>query len=263
MAYLTLTPEKIAQFLSLLAECGNVTRAADEAGLSRVYLYQMRRDDEAFAAEWETAADIGAKRLEDEELELIKSSDYFKAQACEHFKKLGKKSFSVTRSNAVNALDDAETVLNETEVKLDFIFFDMPGTIKSEGVMKTLSQMDYIFVPVSADRFVVESAMSFMQLFHDNFLTQGWSVTKKLAFFWTMVDKRERTSLYDVYEGMFKSLDYSVLNTRLPDSKRFRRELSENRKAVFRSTIFPSDPNLLRGSGIKELSDEICEIIKT
>jgi hypothetical protein len=49
--------------------------------------------------------------------------------------------------------------------------------------------MDYIFVPVSADRFVVESAMSFMQLFHDNFLTQGWSVTKKLAFFWTMVDK--------------------------------------------------------------------------
>lgn len=201
--------------------------------------------------------------LRAEELELIKSSDYFKAQACEHFKKLGKKSFSVTRSNAVNALDDAETVLNETEVKLDFIFFDMPGTIKSEGVMKTLSQMDYIFVPVSADRFVVESAMSFMQLFHDNFLTQGWSVTKKLAFFWTMVDKRERTSLYEVYEGMFKSLDYSVLNTRLPDSKRFRRELSENRKAVFRSTIFPSDPNLLRGSGIKELSDEICEIIKT
>lgn len=42
--------------------------------------------------------------LRDEELELIKSSDYFKAQACEHFKKLGKKSFSVTRSNAVNAL---------------------------------------------------------------------------------------------------------------------------------------------------------------
>gem|GEM_PF-29879 len=163
----------------------------------------------------------------------------------------------------VMLMGEDNKVPTETEVKLDFIFFDMPGTIKSEGVMKTLSQMDYIFVPVSADRFVVESAMSFMQLFHDNFLTQGWSVTKKLAFFWTMVDKRERTSLYDVYEGMFNSLDYSVLNTRLPDSKRFRRELSENRKAVFRSTIFPSDPNLLRGSGIKELSDEICEIIKT
>lgn len=171
--------------------------------------------------------------LRDEELELIKSSDYFKAQACEHFKKLGKKSFSVTRSNAVNALDDAETVLNETEVKLDFIFFDMPGTIKSEGVMKTLSQMDYIFVPVSADRFVVESAMSFMQLFHDNFLTQGWSVTKKLAFFWTMVDKRERTSLYDVYEGMlslstirFSTHDCQTANVSEESCRRTERQCS-------------------------------------
>lgn len=120
--------------------------------------------------------------LRDEELELIKSSDYFKAQACEHFKKLGKKSFSVTRSNAVNALDDAETVLLESEVKLDFIFFDMPGTIKSEGVMKTLSQMDYIFVPVSADRFVVESAMSFMQLFHDNFWYRVGRSPRNLPF---------------------------------------------------------------------------------
>ncbi len=198
-----------------------------------------------------------------EEMELIKDSVYFKAQACEHFKKLGKKSYSVTRSNALNALDDAEKVLEESEVEPDFIFFDMPGTIKSEGVMKTLSQMDYIFVPVSADRFVIESALSFVQLFYDNLVTPGLSVTKELAFFWTMVDKRERTNLYEVYEGMFASLGYSLLNTRLPDSKRFRRELSENRKAVFRSTIFPADPNLLRGSGIKELSDEICEIIKT
>ena len=46
-------------------------------------------------------------------------------------------------------------MLEDSEVDLDFIFFDMPGTIKSEGVLKTLSQMDYIFVPISADRFVI------------------------------------------------------------------------------------------------------------
>lgn len=201
--------------------------------------------------------------LRDEEMDLIRNSSYFKAQACEHFKKSGKKSYGVVRSNALNALDDAETFLEDMDTEPDFVFFDMPGTIKSEGVLKTLSQMDYIFVPVSADRFVIESALSFVQLFNDNLVTPGLAVTKELAFFWTMVDKRERTDLYEVYEGIFKSFSYSVLNTRLPDSKRFRRELSENRKAVFRSTIFPADPNLLRGSGIKELSDEICEIIKT
>ena len=30
---------------------------------------------------------------------------------------------------------------------------------------------------------------------------------------------------------------------RLPDSKKFRRDLSEERKSVFRSTIFPMDAN--------------------
>ena len=62
----SVTPEKRARFLALLSECGNVTRAAEESGCGRVMLYKIRREDEAFAAEWETAADIGAKRLEDE-----------------------------------------------------------------------------------------------------------------------------------------------------------------------------------------------------
>lgn len=66
MTYNSLTPEKRAQFLALLAECGNVTRAAEEAELSRVYLYQAKREDESFAAEWEEAARVGAARLEDE-----------------------------------------------------------------------------------------------------------------------------------------------------------------------------------------------------
>ena len=62
----SLTPEKRAQFLALLADCGNVTRAAEVAGLSRVYLYQIKREDEEFSSEWEKAAKVGSLRLEDE-----------------------------------------------------------------------------------------------------------------------------------------------------------------------------------------------------
>ena len=53
-----------------------------------------------------------------------------------------------------------------------------------------------------------------------------------------------------------------VLSTRLPDSKKFRRDLSEERKSVFRSTIFPMDASLLKGSGIREFSEEISRIIR-
>lgn len=197
--------------------------------------------------------------LRDKELELIADSLYFKALASDHFKKTKRKAFSVIRSNSERALDDAEALLNEEE--LDIVFFDMPGTLKSKGVVKTLSQMDYIFTPISADRFVIESAVQFVQMFHDNLVTTGMAVTKEIALFWTMVDGREKTDMYDTCEKLFAELNISTLKTRVPDSKRFRREHSEERKSVFRSTIFAPDRNLLRGSQIKELSEEICGII--
>ena len=161
-----------------------------------------------------------------------------------------------------DALDDAERMLAEEEVKPDIVFFDMPGTLKSNGVVKTLSQMDYIFAPMSADRFVVESTLQFAVMFRDNLMTTGQAKTKGLYLFWTMVDGREKNGLYDLYEDVIAEMGLSVLSTRLPDSKKFRRDLSEERKSVFRSTIFPMDASLLKGSGIREFSEEISRIIK-
>ena len=66
MADKKMTPEKMAKFLSVLSESGNVTRAAEESDCGRQNLYRLKREDEAFSAAWEEAADIGAKRLEDE-----------------------------------------------------------------------------------------------------------------------------------------------------------------------------------------------------
>ena len=76
-----------------------------------------------------------------------------------------------------------------------------------------------------------------------------------------MVDVREKNGLYDVYEDVIADMGLSILSTRLPDSKKFRRDLSEERKSVFRSTIFPTEASLLKGSGIREFSEEICKII--
>ena len=61
-----LTHKKRAIFLASLSECGNVTKAAEAVGVNRVYLYEVRAKDEAFAKSWEEAAKLGALRLEDE-----------------------------------------------------------------------------------------------------------------------------------------------------------------------------------------------------
>ena len=42
-------------FLRALGRCGNVRMAAEEAGVGRSWLYRVRREEPAFAAEWEAA----------------------------------------------------------------------------------------------------------------------------------------------------------------------------------------------------------------
>ena len=66
MANTKMTPEKKAKFLAGLADCSNVTRAAETAGVNRVSMYQLRAKDKKFAKQWDESAAIGAARLEDE-----------------------------------------------------------------------------------------------------------------------------------------------------------------------------------------------------
>ena len=48
------------------------------------------------------------------------------------------------------------------------------------------------------------------------------------------MDGRERNDLYGISEEVIAEMGFPVLSTRLPDSKKFRRDLSEERKSVFR-----------------------------
>jgi hypothetical protein len=77
-----------------------------------------------------------------------------------------------------------------------------------------------------------------------------------------MVDSREKTPLYEAYENAIGELGLQIMKTSLPNSVRFRKEMSEDRNSIFRSTLFPADKNLLKGSNIDLLADEICEILK-
>jgi hypothetical protein len=79
---------------------------------------------------------------------------------------------------------------------------------------------------------------------------------------WNMVDGREKTELYDVYEAVMKELDLSVMKTFLPDTKRFRREQSASGRSVFRSTLFPADRRLVRGSNLDGLMNELTGLLK-
>ena len=73
---------------------------------------------------------------------------------------------------------------------------------------------------------------------------------------------REDRALQGIRQGLRRVRAAPILETFLPDSKRFRKETAAERKAVFRSTAFPADKALVRGSNLDKLVDEILGIIK-
>jgi cellulose biosynthesis protein BcsQ len=198
-------------------------------------------------------------RMRERDLQVATDDDYYKSLAYQQFTRLNKKMYPVIKSLPEKASETAKALI--AKGKYDFIFLDLPGTINKDGVIHSLALMDYIFSPISADRVVMESTLIFATRLTDTLITTGKSQIKGLNLIWNMVDGRESTELYDVYEQIIARLGLSVLKTSLPDSKRFRRELPASHRAVFRSTIFPVDKALLKGSNVDALVDEILEII--
>lgn len=74
----------------------------------------------------------------------------------------------------------------------------------------------------------MESTLRFASRLNDTLIATGKTNIKGLYLLWNMVDGREKSELYKVYEQVIGELGLKVLNTFLPDSKRFRRELTGN-----------------------------------
>ena len=197
--------------------------------------------------------------MRERDIDKVTNDNHYKAMAYQQFKTLQKKAYLVEESNAADAIAVAERLQQENN--LDFIFFDLPGTLNTKGVVKTLAMMDYVFIPVSADRVVLESTLQFATTIHDNLITTGKSNIKELFLIWNMVDGRERTELYHAYDDAIAALGLQTMQTVIPDTKRFRREMTETNRPVFRSTLLPVDKTLVKGSNIDELVDELCVIV--
>ncbi len=143
------------------------------------------------------------------------------------------------------------------------VLYDLPGTMGSDGVIATISSLDYLFVPIKADRLVLESTLNFATTINDRLIKTGVSALKSLHLFWNMVDRRERTTLYDVYQQGFSLLGLDCLKTRIPVRSNFTKDLSATGGSVYRSTLFAPDAAFTKECGFDTFMDEIISVLKT
>lgn len=91
-------------------------------------------------------------------------NDYHKKAAMKQFQLINKKAYPIIRCKAENAMEESNQYIKQTPIVPDIIFFDLPGTANTKGVLTTLKSMDFIFAPMTADRLVVESTLDLPKL---------------------------------------------------------------------------------------------------
>ena len=85
----------------------------------------------------------------------VLENEHLKRAAYEQMRQPGRAAYPVRKCRVEQAPDTARELA--AEGCYDLLFFDLPGTVNSAGILRTIAQMDYIFAPVSADKAVLES----------------------------------------------------------------------------------------------------------
>lgn len=199
-------------------------------------------------------------KMKERDLEIVMKNEVLKRQAYKQFSTIGKKVYPIIQHKAEGVLEAASKYIEESEIKPDIVFFDLPGTVNTPGILNALAGMHHIFTPITADRFIMESSLVFSQLIQEVIMKRGDTSLKSVQLFWNQVDGRERTILYEVYNDLIFELGLRCMKSIIKSSARFRKESELTTKNVFRSTILPPDQRLMKISGMEEFIKEFIEI---
>jgi len=163
--------------------------------------------------------------MRERDLKTIMQNDYHKRAAMKLYQSINKKTYPIISCKPEDALSKALEYVNQSAIEPDITFFDLPGTANTKGVLTTLRTMDFIFSPISADRLVME------------------------------------TGIYEAYQSVINELDLSVMNSRIMDSKRFRKETDDTPNSVFRSSLLPAEPQLMKVTRLDLFIEEFLKIV--
>lgn len=192
----------------------------------------------------------------------IMENEVFKRTAYKQFTTINKKAYPILQHGSEGVLEAACEFMDSLSVPVDVIFFDLPGTVNTPGILKALAGMHHIFTPITADRVVMESTLVFSQLMKDVIMKRGENSIETINLFWNQVDGRERSPLYDIYNTLIAELGLSLMQSQITSSMRFRKESEAHAKTVFRSTLLPPDERLMKACRLDLFIDEFVRTVQ-
>jgi len=246
-------------FVTFSTQKGGVGKTTFTALLASILHYRLGYDVAVFDCDFPQHS---LAQLRERDLKTVMQNEVFKRLAHQQFSTINKKAYPVIQCRADEALMQAERFLESAAAPVHVIFFDLPGTVNTAGVLTTLAGMHHIFSPITADRLVIESTLSFTDVLTNVLMRKSHTSIESIRLFWNQVDGREKTPLYEGYAKVISDLGLTLMNSCITDSKRFRKEGEATAKAVFRSTLLPADQKLMKACRLDEFVTEFLRTLQ-
>ena len=246
-------------FVAFSSQKGGVGKSTFTAIAASILHYRLGYNVAVFDCDFPQYSLI---KMRTRDMATVMENDVFKRMAYKQFTTINKKAYPIMKHKAEDLLEAAHDFAGSSTVPIDVIFFDLPGTVNTPGILKALAGMHYIFTPITADRLVMESTLVFTQLMTDVIMKKGETSIENISLFWNQVDGRERSPLYDIYNELISDLGLSLMQSQIMNSMRFRKESETDAKTVFRSTILPPDERLMKACRLDQFMTEFLRTIQ-
>lgn len=246
-------------FVAFSSQKGGVGKSTFTALAASTLHYRLGYNVAVFDADFPQHS---LMKMKTRDLSMVMENDFLKKAAFRQFTTINKKAYPILQHKAEGVLQAAHDFLESSTVPVDYIFFDLPGTVNTPGILKALAGMHHIFTPITADRVVMESTLVFTQLMKDVIMKKGETLIKTINLFWNQVDGRERSPLYEVYNKLISELGLSLMDCQIMNSTRFRKESESDARTIFRSTLMPPDERLMNSCRMDCFMNEFLKITK-
>lgn len=199
-------------------------------------------------------------RMRERDKKAVTGSAYYQQLLRQQWERIQKKAYPIVGSTAEKAREAADAVAASGDY--DLVFVDLPGTVESSGVFRTIVNMDYVLTPTIPDLIIMQSTLAFSTTVLDYVRSRKDVPLKDILFFWNRMKKRTNAGIYKSYSEVMKELRLTVLDSTLPDLCRYEKEITHSQRAFFRCTLLPPPARQLEGSGLAELAEELIVKLK-
>lgn len=93
-----------------------------------------------------------------------------------------KKAYPIVGATSEKAREAADKLAANGDY--DLIFVDLPGTVESTGVFRTIVNMDYVLTPTTPDLIIMQSTLAFSTTVLDYIRNTKDVPLKDIFFFW-------------------------------------------------------------------------------